>query len=163
MRVLDKQVNIYKNDVEVLVDVDGGRQKIGAKRNVLLCRASGKYVAFIDDDDLVTDSYVKNILLGLESDVDCCGMEGIITTNGRDPRKFIHSIRYGKWFESNGIYYRSPNHLNPVKRELALKVKFPCINRGEDFDYSKRLFRLLKTEQYIKEPIYKYLFVSRKR
>ena len=55
-------------------------------------------------------------------------------------------------------YFRNPNHLNPVKRELALNTKFPKLDRFEDKDYSARLLKLLNTEEYIEEPIYHYLF-----
>jgi len=35
---------------------------IGAKRNQLLHRAKGDYVAFVDDDDLVSSDYVNKVL-----------------------------------------------------------------------------------------------------
>ena len=103
-----------------------------------------------------------------------CGIEGLIflrpriknkdrynrkrwIRGERVQRKFIHSIKYKTWFEENYIYYRCPNHLNPVKRELALKVRFLPQDSGEDCDYSKRLLPLLKTETYIEGIIYNYL------
>lgn len=56
------------------------------------------------------------------------------------------------------VYYRNPNHLNPVKKELAIQVPYKEINFGEDKDYSERLFPLLKTEVYISGIIYYYLY-----
>jgi glycosyltransferase involved in cell wall biosynthesis len=149
--------------VELLVNVDRGQKTIGLKRNELLEEASGEYIAFIDDDDLVSDDYVEKILTAVASNPDCCGMEGIVTFNGQNPRRFVHSLRYREWFERDGVYYRNPNHLSPVKRELALQVGFPEKNYWEDRDYSARLLRLLNREVYITGPIYYYLYVKQKK
>lgn len=155
MNVLEAQ----KNDaVEILIKTDNGEIPIGKKRNLLLEEATGDYVAFIDDDDLVAEDYVKKIIEALETRPDCCGIQGIITFQGQDPRMFIHSLKYKEWFEQNNIYYRCPNHLNPVKRELALQVRFPETNFGEDKDYSTRLFPLLKEERFISGVVYHYLY-----
>jgi hypothetical protein len=54
------------------------------------------------------------------------------------------------------VYYRCPNHLNPIKREIALQVMFPELSRGEDRDFSMRVKRLLKKEEYIDGIIYFY-------
>lgn len=163
INILDPQIDKYKSDIEILTDIDNGKLSIGQKRNKLIKKASGKYIAFIDDDDLVFSNYIDKIMIALESNKDCCGLEGIITTNGRDPRVFIHSIKYNRWFTKRRIYYRSPNHLNPVKRQIALKIKFPHINKGEDRNFSRNIRPLLRTEEYIKGPIYKYLYIKRKK
>jgi glycosyltransferase involved in cell wall biosynthesis len=149
--------------VELLVNIDRGQKTIGRKRNELLADASGDYIAYIDDDDLVSDDYVEKILAATASDPDCCGMEGIITFNGENPKQFIHSLRYREWFERDGVYYRNPNHLSPVRRELAAQIGFPEKNYWEDRDYSARLLPLLKREVYIEGPIYFYLYVKRKK
>jgi glycosyltransferase involved in cell wall biosynthesis len=153
MASLKPQLN---DDVELKAVSDDGKMSIGEKRNTLLDAATGEYIAFIDDDDLVSNDYVQRILEAVKTKPDCVGMEGIITFDGQGARKFVHSLRYREWFEKDGIYYRNPNHLSPVKREHAIKVKFPDINMGEDHDYSKRLLPLLSTEVYLDNPIYFY-------
>ncbi len=168
--ILDNQKN---DQVEILIEKDNGTMTIGDKRNILLKRAQGEYICFVDDDDLVSGDYISKILEATKSNPDCCGIEGLIflrprirvqmgqprrgTRGERVQRKFIHSIKYEKWFEESCIYYRCPNHLNPVKRELALQVMFLPLNSSEDKDYSIRLLPLLKTETYIKGIIYNYL------
>jgi len=145
------------DEVEILIEVDNGKITTGAKRNLLLKKATGDYVAFVDDDDLVSEDYISKILEAIKTNPDCCGMEGKITFQKRKvTKKFIHSMKYKAWFEENKIYYRCPNHISPVKRELALQVMFPDIAREEDKSYSLRLIDLLKTEVYIKGPIYFY-------
>jgi glycosyltransferase involved in cell wall biosynthesis len=157
--VLDPQVT---DEVEVLVNVDDGQLSIGDKRNALLAAATGDYIAFVDDDDMVRTIYVSSILAAIQTGPDCVGLEGVITVNGLHPRLFIHSLQYRSWFEKDGIYYRNPNHLSPVKRELAIQVHFPSKNFGEDHDYSKDLLQHLHTEVYVKGPIYHYDYREKK-
>jgi hypothetical protein len=85
-------------------------------------------------------------------------MEGVMTTNGRKPRRFVHSLAYDSYFERDSVYYRCPNHYNPVRRELALQVGFPDINFMEERDYAYRLRPLLKTEVVIPDTLYFYDF-----
>jgi glycosyltransferase involved in cell wall biosynthesis len=152
-RVLKAQSNSY---VELLANIDNGLKTIGAKRNELLESAKGDYVCFVDDDDMLSPFYTSKILEAIKTNPDCCGLEGIITFSCKYPKKFIHSLRYDHWFEKEDIYYRCPNHLNTIKREIALDTKFPDKSWQEDLDFSTRLKGKLKTEVYIDEPIYYY-------
>lgn len=148
-------------EVEIIVEKDNVDMSTGDKRNMLLKEAKGDYIAFIDDDDEVSPDYIAKTLTALQSNPDCCSLNGMLHKhwNGQIIREnpFFHSLKYKKWFERGGAYYRNPNHLNAVKRELALQVLFPGINDGEDKDYSMRLLPLLKTEARIDGVIYHYL------
>ena len=145
-------------DVEILVEVDNGRLPVGSKRNRLLRKARGDYVVFVDDDDEVADDYIHKILQACVWKPDCCGIMGQVRFRRRNIiRSFVHSIKYNSWFRRGNTYYRCPNHLNPVKRELALLTRFPQKRSGEDYDYSIRLLPLLKTEEFIDGFIYFYL------
>lgn len=143
--------------VEILTEVDDRKILIGKKRNILMRRATGQYVAYVDDDDLVSFDYVRKILKATKKSPDCCGMEGIITFRGKYPCKFIHSKKYKHWSQKDGVYYRPPNHLNPIKREIARHFPFPELNKYEDRNYSTRAYSHLKSEIYINDPIYFYL------
>lgn len=156
MRILDPQ---RRDDIEILSLVDRGEMSIGDKRNKLLDMAKGQYCCYVDDDDRVDDQYCKKILDAISTEPDCVGIEGIITFNGRGPKKFIHSIRYKSWYEENNIYYRNCNHLNPIKREISIQVPFLPINSGEDHDFSDRVLPLLHSEVYIEGPIYYYDYI----
>ncbi|MFQ5834310.1 MAG: glycosyltransferase [bacterium] len=151
--------------VQILVNSDNGRKAVGQKRNELLRGATGKYVTFIDDDDLVSDDYVFLILDAIRNDCDVVGIHLLMTTNGikNSECRTYHSLKYKSWWDEEDPdrpgrrrYFRNPNHLNPVKRDLALATQFIEIDYGEDHDYSKRLLPLLKTEVNINEPIYYY-------
>lgn len=135
---------------------------IGVKRNKLLARARGEYVVFIDDDDEISPNYISLILDAIQTKPDCVAINGKITTDGKNEKKWFISRSYRRWFTRNGQYFRTPNHISPVRRELALKAGFPEISHGEDYAYSMRLLPLLKTETTIHEPIYHYKFLSKK-
>lgn len=147
---------------EVEVILDGSMDyNIGTKRNRLLAKASGEYVVFIDDDDSVSPEYVQLILGAIKSKPDCVGTSGVIAINGNIPKQWHISKVYKYWHESGGVYYRTPNHISPVRRELAVETGFADMSFGEDADYSKRLFPLLKTEVVIPDNIYNYIYFDK--
>ena len=154
--------------IEVLTNVDNGELSIGSKRNELLQRAKGDYVAFVDDDDVVTESYFKNIFEGIERKVDCCSLKGIITEDGINPLIFEHSIKYSEYKTNPDHmpvrYERFPNHLNTIRASIAKQFKFPEKNHGEDTDWATQIHKsgLIKSEYYIDEVIYHYLYRSKK-
>lgn len=137
---------------------------IGKKRNELLQWSSAFYISFFDSDDLPFPTYIKSNLAGIEQGVDACSLKGIITENGLNPKPFVHSIRYKKWEEINGLYVRNTNHLNVILSAIAKRMTFPETNHGEDHSYSMQLLesKLIKTEYWIEEPIYQYLHRNNK-
>ena len=155
---LNGQIGL-KSEIEVIASTDDGTKTVGQKRNELIQSASGEYVVFIDDDDQISDNYVHEIMKALESNPDCIGLLGYMTTNGGRPKAFKLSkeLEYG---EDAYYYYRPTNHLCPVKREIALQIKYPEKNLGEDYDYAMRLKAsgLLKKEIFIDKQIYHYRF-----
>lgn len=157
-QLLDLLVKQKTSDIEIVAMVDSGELSVGTKRQQLLEKANGRYISFVDDDDTVSQTYTSSILKSIRLEPDVVGICGIITTDGNNPKKFIHSLRYRTWSEDSAAYYRNPNHLNPVKKELALKAGFLDMNCGEDREYSKRLLPFLKSETMIDEIMYYYLF-----
>jgi glycosyltransferase involved in cell wall biosynthesis len=151
------------SDVELLIEVDNKEISTGAKRNILLNRAKGKYIVFIDDDDIVSENYVDKILEACKHDVDCIAINGTITTNGMNEIAWrLSKSNPNSSIYENGkeIYLRTTNHIAPVKRELALIALFPNISNAEDAEYSRRLNKFLKTETIILEPIYHYRYLT---
>jgi len=163
MSILSPQLT---DAVEVLTELDDGTRSIGWKRNALLDRASGEYVCFVDDDDIVSSDYVERILKATQSKPDCVGMHLLHFRDAVLKGFTYHSVKYASWYEevdrSTGYlrFYRCPNHLNPVRREHALKCRFPDCSFGEDRVYSMKLRKCLVTEEYVVEPIYFYLSTS---
>ncbi len=163
---LIRQIEQYalQDEVEILTDIDNGQKTIGQKRNELVEKAQGKYVAFIDDDDMVSPFYLKTVLSGCKQDTDCVGLMGQMTTDGARPHTFIHSAKFKTYFEQNKVYYRPPNHLNAIKKEIAILFKFPERNFSEDTDWAMQVSRsnLIKTEASVNVILYYYLFRSKK-
>jgi glycosyltransferase involved in cell wall biosynthesis len=168
-RIFDQlccQISKYERSsaVEILTD-DATNISIGVKRNRLLQRAIGKYLSFVDDDDRISNDYLELILAGIATNPDCCSLNGIITTDGKNPKPFKHSIDYKEMYEQDGVYYRPPNHLNTVRSDIAKKMVFPDWDRSEDSNYCFQLrdSGLLKVEYKIESVLYYYDYVSDKK
>lgn len=148
-------------EVEILADNMGGT--IGAKRQRLLEKASGDYVAFIDDDDWIAEDYVSSIVKAAEFNTDVIGFLGWITTNGQQKKQFKIS-KYCEYKTTPKGYERFNNHLSPVKREIALQIGYKDISWEEDYDYAYRLHKsgLVKTENFIHKYLYFYRYVTKK-
>lgn len=165
--VLADQIQDY-GDVEVLHDLDNGEKMIGQKRNDLVARASGEYLCFIDDDDEISDTYIKDILHAIESKPDCVAFKLEYFEDGKHKGTAHHSLKYLAWanrhVEYGKMFYeRTPNHLNPIRSDLAKLVKFPASNFGEDHSWSSQIRQYLKTEQEITKPMYFYKYKIGKR
>lgn len=156
-------LGVFCNEVEICSH-NNNVLTTGAKRNALLEMARGKFIVFVDDDDDVSDDYVEKIFFTILKHpyIDCIGIEGIITTDGLQQKNWIISIDCKDWYEENDVYFRTPNHISPVRREIALQAGFPDVTYGEDREYSRRLLPLCKNEAKIKGPLYHYKYISQK-
>ena len=164
-----KQINELglQNEIEICAISDSqydrvNRISIGDKRNRLIDMAQGRYISFIDDDDAVAPYYIKAIHGALLQGPSVVGITGIMTINGKakSARRFIHSMQHKSYFERSGVYYRPPNHLNPMLKSIAQMVQFADKYHGEDTDWAMELCHLkpYKFEVMIENPIYYYLY-----
>lgn len=160
-----KKHNLF-DDVEVLLSRDvKGEHSIGYKRNICNEYSTSVYSMFIDDDDMLVDGALSHIIHKLKTETpDCIALEGIYTENGSNPKKFIHSMKYGEYSEQGNVYLRPPNHLNPIKTSIAKQFKFPEINHGEDTEWAMQIAKskLIKTESNIGFPYYLYDYITNK-
>jgi glycosyltransferase involved in cell wall biosynthesis len=152
-------------EVEICWSIGERNVSIGMRRNELVARAKGEYICFIDDDDRIADNYIQLVMDAIRlTNPDCCSLNGIITTDGKNQQQFKHSIEYKEFYERDGILYRCPNHLNAVRTDLARQCPFPDWERSEDSNYAFQLRDkgLLKVEAKIEPVLYYYDFVSDK-
>lgn len=161
------RVMIMNEPIEILIYLDNYEKSIGEKRNILLSKASGTYVSFVDSDDVLSKNYIQSLFEGINKGVDCCSLRGVITFDGVNPETFEHSIKYNEWKTNETApikYERTINHLNCLKKEIAEQFKFPEINFGEDHKWSMDLHQsgLIKTEHFIEEVIYHYQYLTKK-
>jgi len=165
---LNKQIDMANafGLIEVITDdAPVGAKTTGQKRNDLINSAQGKYVWFIDDDDMIMPNAINNILPALELNPDALAINGIMTTDGNNMKQwyiskdFEYRADFTKGFE---IYIRPTNHITPIKREIAKQVKFKNQSNFEDYEYCMELknLGLVKTEVEIKEAVYHYRYIS---
>lgn len=142
--------------VEIVTLTDTKTMMLGHKRNLMVDIAQGKYVAFVDDDDRVSDDYLASLLDAVGSDADSIVFMAEVSINGEAPRTCHYSKDVRKDYNTETEYYRIPNHICCVKKEVSLKSSFPNILRGEDSGYGKVLLQNLKTEHKIGKILYYY-------
>lgn len=154
---------------EILINLDNKEKTTGKKRQELIEDARGEYVVFCDSDDEVSEDYVSEIMTALKSRPDVIGMGGYITTDGdkRVPWSISKDHPYTTEFDRRGQpikYLRFNNHLSPIKRAIALKIGYPDMSFGEDYEYATKLKEsgLIATEVYINKELYHYKYISKK-
>ncbi len=157
LNVLKWQLRNYGNEIVYAINDAGRSMPTGTKRNLLIAQTTSDYFVFIDDDDLITDQYIKLIFDAIQHGPDVVTFNGWMTTNGQDRRNW--TIRLGsKYEEKDGHYYRWPNHIVPMKRDAIKDVRFPDIWIQEDYQWSQKIHALglLKTEIHIDQQLYFY-------
>lgn len=149
--------------VEVLWESDNGELTLGAKRNVLMDRCTGKYHCFIDDDDVLAPYFLRSFVPMIQSgiDYDCASFVGAHYVRGKFTKLFNHSIVYKEWFELPERYYRCPSPMNLIKTSIVRQVRYRDIRNTEDHEFSMRLMRsgLLNKEFEVNpnRPLYHYI------
>jgi glycosyltransferase involved in cell wall biosynthesis len=149
------------SDIEYIYLSDNYKYPVGYKRNQLIAAADGEYVSFVDDDDEISDDYVSSVYNILKDQKpDCIGIRGIITFDGKYPKEFVHSRMYTTYYEDDTAYYRPPNHINIIRKDIVSKYPFAAISRGEDADIAMRMCvsKAFKTEVFLDKVIYYYNF-----
>lgn len=164
--LMNQAEEIKGNEIEILWDSSPvGSMTTGEKRNLLLSKSVGRYVWFIDDDDWVSETALKDIMEGIKHDPDSFAINGTYTENGRNYHQWFISkdLEYCSDYSTGvEVYHRPPNHITPMKRSIALKIGFPNVSYQEDYNFCMRLkeSKLIENEYVIEKPIYEYRFLN---
>jgi len=148
--------------VEFLLDVDSGKVTSGIKRQRLAESARGDYIAFVDDDDDVSDDYAASLLSRLTYKPDVVTFDLEQTTNGvpKNTQSFGLSHTEGTR-TSDGMQLMQANHLCAWRRDLALSVAWdPRLGYADDQIWYRPLLGSIETakESHIPRVLYRYDF-----
>ena len=141
---------------------------LSGARNAGLKIADGKYVVFIDSDDVVTPQFLKSLYV-------CCEENGLIasfvdyevTKVGNRQGKSIKNYNTVIYDRNQLLYYNMCRKIKIAicgimfRREFLLKndLKFnENLRFGEEVDFIWRTFPLIDKMGHIKAKMYKYLF-----
>jgi glycosyltransferase involved in cell wall biosynthesis len=149
--------NNLMSRVQILSLCDTKDISVGEKRNILLNKSNGKYVCFIDDDDEIAPNYLIKIISALSSNADVITFCGDYVEKEIRTAFSISMVHRGNFNHPN-IFYRLPNHLCPVKRNIALSCQFTDKNFGEDSDYADKINKYLKNEYHLQDKLYFYMY-----
>lgn len=147
------------HEVEVLAFTDNCQRSIGLKRQGLLVLSTGRYVCFVDDDDDVAPGYVTAIMAAIqrnhEADVIVFPTQCIFSKGQR--AVVNHSIHNENEAAHPGSFNRKPWHVHPIHRDIALRSTFSDRMWGEDRDYLRGIWPILRTESSAAvDPLYIY-------
>lgn len=151
----------FKKKVEHLILIDNKIQTIGRKRDNLVQSAVGKYVAFVDDDDDISDDYILELINAIEKND---GVDVITFKQNCFIDKYPKSIAvFGlnneqQSYSPGATFTRKPYHICAWKRSLVRDYHFSYINYGEDFDWIKQLWNVAKTEFFIDKILHAYVY-----
>jgi hypothetical protein len=156
------QLDRYGGQVRVLGWYNDGSPSLPKIRQRLVEAAGTDYVSFVDDDDLVSRDYVTEIVGALETRPDYVGFQVQCYSNGAPTGVAYHSLEFDRWRNLTGRYERDISHLNPIRRQLALRANFSLARPGrpEDRAWADQLrrARVLKTQVVVPRILYHYLY-----
>jgi|LakMenEpi03Aug12_release.lakeMendotaPanAssembly.Ray.scaffolds.fasta_scaffold728526_2 hypothetical protein len=176
---MDLASNLFKkleklckfDDVEILILMDNRKQTITEKRNHLLNIAKGDYIAFLDDDDDITDDYFNELIpICRENKYDVITFNQYCNVNGFE---FYVTFDYGNPIEevnynflSNNKNYkvkRPPWHIcawnkNLAKTEAFIEIRNQYNESSEDADWIKKLNYKIKDSYKIEKVLHKYIY-----
>lgn len=151
----------FPDEIEVLIDNDleflNGGKSIGKKRNDLVQKATGKYLCFLDDDDIIAPNYLAEIIKATETGKDCYTFNSLFKNDFYFA--FIQMSFLNKENEQaspNGIIKRAVWHICPVLSSIAKTEEFENINSSEDWDWMQRVLPKLKTSDHIDMILHQY-------
>lgn len=155
LSVLEPQLN---DNVEVLISVDNKKRTVGEKRNDLVNQSAGKYVVFVDDDDMVSSDYVYSLVEAQKENTDVITFDANRYVNDVFDKQVKYGVQYRKDSEDQKYYYRIPNHLMCFKRDVAMKVSYPYKSFGEDADWARKVFYNIQSQHNIDKVLYHYYY-----
>ena len=147
--------------VEILFDSSKkflkGGLSVGAKRDALKCRATGDYLVFVDDDDIVAPNYLESILRLMESNPDIITFRSLYKSStywGIVDMNLNHAEN--EQMNDSTIVKRQPFHVCPIRTSIAQQHSFPDINNAEDWGWMVKVLTDCKTQSHSDQILHQY-------
>jgi glycosyltransferase involved in cell wall biosynthesis len=154
--------------VEVLCLIDNKAMTIGEKRNRMLQTARGKYLAFLDDDDMVSDDYISSIIYAIQNypESDVVAFNQHCTVNGKEFMVDfdLNNNNEPAIMDANGNYHnirRKPFHMCVWRSIIAKNTPFQDISYGEDLAWIINLSMRCKKQYKINKVLHYYRYDDR--
>ena len=151
--------NGFTDNVELIVLMDNKKISIGKKRERLKNMAQGKYFCFLDDDDKITEDYIKELVAICNTEwVDVIYFDTQATIDSVEGQISVNITNENEQFVHNGTTLRKPSHVNAWLTRKFKKYKFSDKMYGEDFDFCNKCYPHITSGYKIDKILHYYIF-----
>ncbi len=142
--------------VEVLIYHDNLQATYAEKLQALADAATADYTSHLADDDSVSPVFIPRILEAVKDNPDYVGFYVRYSEHGNVQGRVIHSLARLGWYTNSQEIVRDLMYYNPLRRELAERVKFR--GRACDTEWADDLrgLEIVENEVFIPEEMYYY-------
>lgn len=159
----------YANKDNRIIVIDSDNYGVSYARNIGIERATGKYIVFIDSDDMIEKDYIGILVTEMEEknlDMVVCGYKDInIVSNVKKNMVIKNDNRRLLTGFFSKDYYIIRNFLNgPCFKLYRLefikknKIKFPDnVQMAEDQMFNYKYYLYVKKYRFINKPLYLYI------
>lgn len=161
--LVDQALKQQQWGVEIVALYNHGEYRVAQMRQQLLMSALGTYVAFVDDDDWVSDNYCERIcqmLYGEEFDtlgfqVQLEYRSQLTVCSVTEARKARVGVDGGP---VDGVWYEPWGIMTPTRTSLARQCRFDsyAARVGEDGWFKRQIVPLVSYDAYVPEVLYHY-------
>ena len=156
---IEKQIGNL--DVEHLILIDNKKRTIGEKRQALVNSANGVFVSFVDDDDDVSDDYVKSIYAAALGEPDVITFRQNAKYNDQESEIIFKTENLDTGFNPGGETLRGPWHVCAWRKAAIEGCQFLFCNYGEDLAWSLQARRRVQTTIHIDRVLHYYRHSSK--
>lgn len=154
-------LGLPESTVEILTDVSD--EPVARKRQRMFDAARGRYVAFVDDDDMVSEEYLRSLVMTIIHfpAVDVVSFEGKRTEDGAKCQRMHWSLATPQNQRTEKTRYIMANHLCAMRRDLCQEVRFwreTAYGSDQIYWRSLHVAKLLQTEVHLPDQLYHYNF-----
>lgn len=166
VRKLEKQIadDELHDMFEILVFTDNRHRSVGAKRQALLNMAQGEFIAYLDDDDDVSNYYVTNFLEAhcyIKEETDVITFNQKVILNSEEyTLKFMHGHPNNCELSKDDFNIRPPWHVCFWRRDIVKHCTFPDTNYGEDWAWAEQANKKARSSYHIDAFMHTYHYNS---